>query len=56
MLECRMSTRQRSKNVIKLLKPKENEYNFMIILGDNYYPNKITLQKEKDGNPEIKIK
>lgn len=41
---CKKDSGQES--VVNLLKSKENEYNFMIILGDNYYPEKINLNKK----------
>lgn len=33
--------------VTELLQKNESKYKFMIILGDNYYPEKIKIQKEK---------
>jgi hypothetical protein len=41
---CKKDSGQES--VVNLLKSKEAEYNFMIILGDNYYPEKINLNKK----------
>ena len=40
------------KSVSDEIKKKENQYNFMIILGDNYYPEKYKLSEE----PKFSVK
>lgn len=40
------------KSVSDVIKEKESNYNFMIILGDNYYPKKYVLNKK----PKYKVK
>jgi len=45
---CRENSGQRK--VIDVLKSNEHNYNFMVILGDNYYSDKINLHNLKIKN------
>ena len=50
---CKINSGQHA--VSRLLKSKETKYNFMVVLGDNYYPKKETLNNVNNVN-DVKIK